>query len=78
MKRSYRKHDQRQHTECQRGLRQQRAVEAELNRPLTQAELEELMAEIVDAVGRPLTQAEISGIMGENAIRLVWVNPYQH
>ena len=34
---------------------QEAAVEAELTRPMTPAELDEFLAEVSDATGRPLT-----------------------
>lgn len=63
-----------------RNTRHERALEAELNRPLTQAELDDLHQEIREAMGEE-EEFDEGEIKARNQARkrprlsLVWVNP---
>jgi hypothetical protein len=65
------KHYPHRHSQRQRSSGHERAVEAELNRPLTQAELDDLEEEIKEAMGE-----EFDDMPPRQGPRLVWVNPH--
>jgi hypothetical protein len=76
----HRKRYTRRDSERERNLRHERAVEAELNRPLTQAELEDLEEEIREAMGEE-EEIDKDVIKARNQapkrprLSLVWLNP---